>query len=162
MIRTAVLQDLPRLLEIYAAARSFMRAHGNLNQWNGPYPDKETLLDDIARQQLYVVESDGYIRGCFALIGGAEPTYHTIENGHWHADSPYGTIHRIASDGSEKGIFHQCAQFASQHYDHLRVDTHADNYPMQGAVAKFGFLYCGIIHLADGSARMAYEWLKHS
>lgn len=160
MIRTATLQDLPRLLEIYTAARAFMRAHGNLHQWDGSYPDAPTLQEDIARQQLYVVETDSYIHGCFALIGGIEPTYHCIEGGNWRSDAPYGTIHRIASDGTEKGIFDQCAWFASQYFDHLRVDTHADNYPMQGAVEKFGFVYCGVIHLADGSPRMAYEWLR--
>ena len=148
------------MLDIYTTARAFMRAHGNMSQWNGPYPDEATLRDDIAQQQLYVIEQDGIVRGCFALIGGIEPTYHTIENGQWLSDQPYGTIHRIASDGTQRGMFEACADFASRRYNHLRVDTHADNYPMQGAVQKFGFTYQGVIHLEDGSPRMAYAWLK--
>lgn len=160
MIRPATLHDLPRLLEIYTTARAFMRAHGNMNQWNGPYPDEATLRDDVALQQLYVIEEDQVVHGCFALIGGMEPTYHTIEQGDWTSSTPYGTIHRIASDGQQRGMFHQCAEYARQFYNHLRVDTHADNYPMQGAVQKSGFRYQGVIHLEDGSPRMAYAWLK--
>lgn len=160
MIRPATLQDLPRLLDIYTTARAFMRAHGNMNQWDGPYPDEATLREDIALRQLYVIEQDNTVHGCFALIGGIEPTYHNIEDGQWQSDRPYGTIHRIASDGTQRGMFDACATFASRRYDHLRVDTHADNYPMQGAVQKFGFAYQGVIHLEDGSPRMAYAWLK--
>lgn len=160
MIRHAKLEDISRLLEIYTQARGFMRAHGNMTQWNGAYPDEATLRDDVAKKQLYVIESDDHIHGCFALISGIEPTYHIIEDGTWVSDTPYGTIHRIASDGKERGMFHQCAQFASQRFDHLRVDTHADNYPMQGAVKKFGFTYRGVIHLKDGEPRLAFEWLR--
>ena len=160
MIRLATLQDLPRLLDIYTTARAFMRAHGNLKQWNGAYPDEPTLRADIALQQLYVIEDGQTVHGCFALIDGVEPTYHAIEDGDWFSSRPYGTIHRIASDGTQRGMFHECASFASRRFDHLRVDTHADNYPMQGAVQKFGFRYQGVIHLEDGEPRMAYAWLK--
>ena len=43
MIRPATEHDLPRLLEIYASAKHFMHTHGNPTQWNGSYPDEETL-----------------------------------------------------------------------------------------------------------------------
>lgn len=44
------------------------------------------------------------IVGGFAFIIGREPNYAVIENGAWHSDQPYGTIHRIASNGQTKGI----------------------------------------------------------
>ncbi len=34
-IRKAAPADLPRIHEIYAAARQFMRDHGNFSQWDG-------------------------------------------------------------------------------------------------------------------------------
>lgn len=34
-IRKASLADLPRIHGIYAAARQFMRDHGNFSQWDG-------------------------------------------------------------------------------------------------------------------------------
>lgn len=41
--------------------------------------------------------------------------------------------------------------------NNIRIDTHWDNKPMQGALAKAGFHYCGIIHLLDGDERLAYQ-----
>lgn len=158
MIRLAQENDLQALLEIYSAAKAFMHSHGNPTQWSGSYPDAATLLEDIKKHQLFVIIKDGGIHGCFALIGGADPTYAQID-GAWKSDTPYGTIHRIAGDRKTKGIFSECVRFARTKYNHLRVDTHADNKPMQHVVLKNGFEYAGVIYLKDGSPRLAYEWL---
>lgn len=157
MIRQATTRDLPRLTEIYTAAKTFMKNSGNPHQWNGAYPDTDTLLSDIQQQQLYVMEENERVFACFALIGGADPTYAHID-GAWLSDTPYGTIHRIASDGTHSGVFACCVAFARNTYAHLRVDTHKDNTVMQAAVKRSGFIYTGVIYLADGSPRLAYEW----
>ncbi|MBR2338523.1 MAG: N-acetyltransferase [Clostridia bacterium] len=159
MIRAAEVRDIPRLLAIYASAKQFMHEHGNPHQWNGAYPDWETLQADIEHRQLFVMEEDQHIYGCFALIGGEEPTYASID-GAWLSDTPYGTIHRIASDGTRSGVFRHCVNYARERYGHLRVDTHADNLPMQRVVTENGFIYTGIIYLKDGSPRKAYEWIR--
>ena len=41
----------------------------------------------------------------------------------------------------------------------LRADTHADNKIMQHLLEKNGFTRCGVIHVADGSPRFAYQKL---
>lgn len=164
MVRKATERDLPRILEIYETARNFMHTHGNPTQWAGKYPDPETLEDDISKGQLYVITADkdeSQICGCFAMISGVDPTYVNIYEGEWKDDSPYAAIHRVASDGVERGIFSKCFDFAKQYYDHLRIDTHKDNLPMQGAIKKCGFEYCGVIYLPDGAPRIAFEWKKN-
>ncbi len=163
MVRIANIKDLDRILEIYETARNFMHTHGNPTQWAGKYPDEETLRDDISKKQLYVITDDAdkqKICGCFAMISGIDSTYINIYDGAWKNDSPYFAIHRVASDGTMKGIFLRCFEFAKQYSCHLRIDTHKDNLPMQGAVTKCGFEYCGIIHLENGDPRLAYEWTK--
>ena len=157
MIRYATLDDLSELLAIYASAKEFMHSHGNPTQWVGAYPDEETLREDVRRHQLFVQYDEEGIYACFALIGGEDPTYGVIEDGAWRSHEPYGTIHRIAGNRRKKGVFAECVAFARRHYSHLRVDTHEDNLPMQGAILKSGFRYAGIIRLADGSPRRAYE-----
>ena len=97
------------------------------------------------------------IVGGFAFIIGREPNYAVIENGAWHSDQPYGTIHRIASNGQAKGIACACFDFCHSKIDCLRIDTHADNKPMQNAIDSYSFRYCGIIHVADGTPRNAYD-----
>ena len=47
--------------------------------------------------------------------------------------------------------------FAFQHTDTLRIDTHEDNKTMQALLTKNGFSYCGIIHLENGDPRLAYQ-----
>lgn len=159
-IRPAKLQDIPVILDIYATARAFMRAHDNPTQWNNGYPAQTLLESDIAKEQLFVCEHEGRLCGVFAFILGDDPTYRIIENGAWPNDAPYGTIHRIASDGTCKGLLAATTEFALQHCDNLRADTHADNKVMQNALTRLGYGYCGIIYIADGSPRLAYQLIK--
>ena len=99
MIRKAVGNDLPEILEIYENARRFMAENGNPNQWGKTNPPQYTLERDIQLEQLYVVVREGKIRGVFAFIPGIDPTYGYIE-GAWRSDAPYAAIHRVASDGA--------------------------------------------------------------
>ena len=92
----------------------------------------------------------------FALLPSPEPTYDRID-GAWLTDGPYGVIHRIASYPDVHGVFAAIIGFALERYPHLRIDTHRDNRIMQHLIGKYGFTYCGIIWLTDGTERLAYE-----
>lgn len=157
-IRKAGPADMSRVLEIYAYARKFMAEHGNPNQWRDTHPKEEQFWEDVGRGDLYVIEDNASIHGVFAFLLGEDPTYSRIYEGSWHYDRPYGTIHRIAGDGSG-GILHACVVHCEQVIGHLRIDTHHDNIVMQNAVRKEGFRECGIIYIADGTPRIAYDRL---
>ena len=149
------------MLELYAGARAFMAAHGNPNQW-GPtnWPPEALLRRDIAIGRSYVCVHEGRVVGTFCFIQGKdiEPTYARIEDGAWLDDSPYGVVHRIAGDGSVKGIGAFCINWAYDQCGHLRIDTHGDNVVMQRLVTRLGFTQCGIIHVEeDDYPRLAYE-----
>lgn len=149
--------DLPRILEIYDIAKAYMRASGNPNQWNGAYPDPETLRTDIEKQRLYVYKKDGHIHGVFMLLLEEEPTYAYIEDGSWREERPYGTIHRLAGDGEVRGLFAKCVAFCESKVKYLRADTHFDNHTMQHLLEKNGFERRGIIYLKNGDPRIAYQ-----
>lgn len=158
-IRTAIREDLPRIEGIYAYARDFMADHGNPNQWGKTNPPVSQLEKDIENRLLFVVTEKGIIHGVFYFYIGDDPTYHYIEDGAWASHTPYGTIHRIAGDGSG-GILKAAVEFCSLRIEHLRIDTHHDNYVMQRAVQKLGFIRRGIIYIADGSPRIAYDRIQ--
>ena len=160
-IRKTVESDLPRVLEIYARARAFMAETGNPRQW-GPtrWPPEALLRQDIARGRSYVCVDGGDVVGTFYFAAGPdiEPTYRDIAEGAWLEDGPYGVVHRIASDGSRRGVGRFCLDWALEKCGHLRIDTHPDNRVMQGLLEKLGFSKRGIIHvLEDDDPRYAYE-----
>ncbi|MBQ6373609.1 MAG: GNAT family N-acetyltransferase [Clostridia bacterium] len=160
-IRKSTERDLPRMLEIYSFARSFMAEHGNPNQW-GPtnWPPEVLLRNDIAEGNSYVCVHGDRVIGTFCYVYGKdiEPTYLRIEDGRWLDDTAYGVVHRVAADGSEKGIGSRCIEWAYEQCGHLRIDTHGDNVVMQRLLRKLGFVHCGTIHvLEDDYPRLAFE-----
>lgn len=159
MIRPARAEDLPALTPIYDAARRFMAEHGNPTQWAATgYPDRQDLEEDLARKQLYVFEENGVLHGAFVLQFGEEPNYREID-GAWLSDAPYGTIHRVASDGAVPGLFDACLAFCREKIGHLRIDTHENNAVMRHLITSRGFLPCGTIWVEDGTSRLAFEWV---
>lgn len=161
-IRHSAGQDIPRIMEIYSHARKYMADHGNPNQW-GPtgWPPEELIRSDIQNGNSYVCINDrDIIIGTFFFTHGKdiEPTYSKITDGAWLDDSPYGVVHRIASDGSEKGIGVFCLNWVYEQCHHLRMDTHGDNIVMQNLLRKLGFRHCGTIFVEeDDYPRLAFE-----
>lgn len=158
-IRKAEPEDIGRLMQIFSIAREFMKSSGNPNQWINGYPQTELICSEIEKGHCFVCvnqESDNIV-ATFCLIMGPDPTYSYIEEGAWPDDTPYYVIHRLASDGSVKGIATRCIDWCLRVSPCLRADTHHDNKVMQHLLEKNGFKKCGIIYVANGTPRIAYQ-----
>jgi acetyltransferase, GNAT family len=160
MIRNAIESDLLEIKSIVDKARELMKASGNVNQWVDGYPSNEVLLSDIRNGNAYLLLRENKAVAYFTMIDGPDPTYNLITKGSWLNDNSYGVWHRVASSGEAKGVFKEILLYASEHYSNIRIDTHHDNKIMQRLLEKNGFVYCGIIFLADGSPRLAYQRIK--
>lgn len=156
IVRRATMDDLPRIIELYAQARKFMAESGNPTQWGTIHPPKEQTVRDIEDQLLFVITRGQVIHGVFYLFIGPDPAYSAIYDGVWHSDAPYGTIHRIAGDGSG-GILRSAVEYGSTLVSYLRLDTHENNRVMRRCAESLGFQKCGIIHLSNGEPRIAYD-----
>ncbi len=156
-IRKATLDDLDTIMQIYADARLYMRENGNRTQWSGGYPSRELVVCDIAEGICHVCEDGGELAGVFVCFVGEDPTYQTVYGGAWLNDRPYAVIHRIAVAKHRRGVASACFDYGFSLCQNLKIDTHRDNLPMQRSLAKNGFLPCGIIHLANGEERIAYQ-----
>lgn len=156
MIRLAEMKDMEHILTIFENARKYMREQNNPNQWNNGHPAKTLLEQDIEKRQLYVYEEDNEIHGVFMFLIGEDPTYAYIE-GNWFSNETYGVIHRVASSGKMRGVMDKIVKYGYERINHLRIDTHEDNIPMQKALDRNGFKKCGIIYLENGDPRIAYE-----
>lgn len=157
-IRPTTHGDLPEVMEIYAIARDYMCRTGNTSQWIDGYPSAEYITSEIDAGHSFVCENQNReMVGTFCFIIGDDPTYAKIFEGEWLNSDPYGTVHRIASAGKEKGIAEACFQWCFSRWPNIRVDTHRDNHTMQRILEKLEFIYCGIIYVSNGTERLAYQ-----
>ena len=159
-VRSAHTEDLSAIMTVLEAAKGIMRASGNAGQWVNGYPSSEVIEADISSGHGFVVEEGARIVGYFAYIPSPEPTYNYIEGGSWLEDTlPYHVVHRIGSLPDVHGVFRAIMDWCFEHDSNIRIDTHRDNHIMQHCIERYGFTYCGIIYLADGAPRLAYQKL---
>jgi len=160
IIRPATVADAKAANEIYDSARGFMRETGNLGQWTLAYPGLDDILSGIEDGTSYVCVEGEEIVGTFYFRVGEDPTYIVIYDGEWKNADTYAAVHRVAvkyhGRGIGKFIYDECFKM----HPNLKIDTHRDNIPMQHSLEKCDFEYCGIIHLANGDERMAYQRTK--
>ena len=158
MIREARPSDMSAIMQVMEAAKKIMRSSGNMHQWGEGYPSETVILSDMEKNGGFVVEDDNKVVAYFAFLPSPEPTYDHIYGGRWLDDvQPYHVIHRIASYPNVHGIFKSIMDFCFSRDANIRIDTHKDNTIMQHNIEKHGFTYCGIIYLASGDERLAYQ-----
>lgn len=158
--RKAERRDITRIEEIYRTAKEYMAAEGNTTQWSRGYPSRKTIEDDISKDRLFVIENDGRVVAVFVYTLEEEPAYREIE-GSWNSEENYAVIHRVASDGSVKGITKFIYTEALKSIPYIRVDTHEKNKSMRAALTRFGFKECGkVYYTRDGerTERVAYDY----
>ena len=157
-VRKALKDDLDSLMTLFVFAKRIMHASGNVYQWNDAYPSAEIVLRDIDSGACHVACDDvtGEIMATMALIPGPDPTYSKIYDGEWSDNGDYYVIHRIAARKSGGGVAVKLFDYAFSLYPAIRIDTHRDNCIMHHVLQKYGFSYCGVIHLANGDPRDAY------
>ena len=155
----ATMSDLDRILEIYKRARQFMKDSGNPDQWGDVHPPKDSLIENIEEETLYVFKENGVIHGVFFYSLGPDPTYEYIE-GKWLNEEDYGVIHRIAVKYHGRGIVDFCFGECFKIIPNIKIDTHENNIPMKKCLQRCGFEHCGIIYLANGESRVAYQKVK--
>lgn len=163
-IRPSTKADLDVIMCILGEARETIGRLG-IDQWQYGYPTRDIVREDVIHGRSYVVEDEDGICAVFSVIEDGEPTYRKIYSGHWmNEDLPYLALHRIAIRVSKrgKGIARQIINYIADKaraggYATIRVDTHHGNIPMRKMLEKNGFVHTGIIYLANGEERVAYE-----
>ena len=158
IIREAQPKDMADIMKVMDAAKKIMRQSGNMHQWGEGYPSEAVIMADMERNVGFVIEDDGKTVCYFAFLPSPEPTYARIYDGKWLDDErPYHVVHRIGSYPDAHGIFGSIMDYCFSKDPNIRIDTHRDNHIMQHNIEKHGFTYCGIIYLANGDERLAYQ-----
>ena len=164
----ASLEHLEDMCRITQQAKTQLKNMG-LDQWQKGYPSKEVWEADIAANTAWLAIENDFVLGVFAFQTTPDVSYGEID-GAWLSDIPYASMHRVcvADESKGKGVAGAMFEFGFQiarelGFQSMRIDTHADNLPMQKALKKAGFLPCGTIKLVggceDGDERVAFEKL---
>ncbi len=148
---------IPFAAEIYKDAREFMRSSGNPSQWHTHYPSEASIRADMNEGASYVCLDGDEVVAVFYFKVGEDKTYKKIYDGAWLSDDEYAVIHRIAVKYQGRGIVGFCFDEMFRSFPNIKIDTHRDNIPMQKALQKRGFKYCGIIYLENGDERLAFQ-----
>lgn len=159
----AKISNLTEIMDIIGQAQEYLRLAG-IDQWQNGYPNQEIIRNDIEQGNSYVLIENDRILATACLEFAEDPNYQSIYEGTWLTNGAYGAIHRIAvatdykggglSAKMIKGMQKLCQE---KGVFSLKVDTHDANKAMQRMLTKNDFEYCGIIYLADGSPRIAFE-----
>ena len=157
-IRIASPDDLEFIEGAYEHARAFMRVNGNATQWPDGDPSMDIVRADVEQGYAYIVADDEGPLAVFSFAPGPDETYAEID-GAWRSERDYYVIHRVAAMRG-RGVARAIFSFAAAHSDYLRCDTHEDNAPMRRALDSFGFRECSTIIVANGTERIAYDWIK--
>ena len=161
--RKATMADANGILKIIRQAQAYLKSQ-EIDQWQNNYPNLEAVQKDIQEQIGYVLVKDGFLLGTVAVSFDGERTYDRIYEGEWKSIQPYVVIHRIAVHEEYKGqglsavMLERIEEICLKRGVHsIKVDTHEENLSMQKFLEKNGFVYCGVIYLADHSKRIAFE-----
>ena len=158
-IRLATAEDIFEMKKVFDTARSFQLENGII-QWAEGYPSKEIILKDIALDAAHVAfTKEDELIGVLSVFTEPDPTYFKIE-GEWLNEEPYATVHRIASNGKEKGVGQNLLKWVQERHSNIRIDTHKDNQPMKHILKKLGFQFTGVIKIENGEFRDAYHYVR--
>ena len=148
--------DLADMLAIVEAGKAFLRQQG-VDQWQRGDPSEAGLLQDITAGESWVLCQEGRVMGTLALVFRPDPSYAVIQ-GAWGSSQPYAALHRVGMHPDARGtglaaqlmegVVSQCQK---QGFGYLRVDTHAQNLPMQRFLLKSGFTARGDLTLVEGA-----------
>lgn len=158
MIRKAMESDLDILVKLARIVEQDLKIN-HIDQWSPTYPGKENFFSDIEKNGLFVYLSDGIIVGSISVLPENDPFYHEINFQGKHAY----VVHRLMVNPAYmrqkigKALFEYAISLAkAAGCDSVKVDTHPDNFRMQGLILSLGFHEIGYI---QGMNRIGYELL---
>ena len=131
MIRKGTHDDIDNIIEITKACAANM-IEKNILQWNEFYPNKTAFINDVNREEFYVLEIDNTVLGCITISTLMDQEYIPISWLTQNKNNIY--IHRLAVHPNlqGKGYAQQLMKFA-EHYAQennflsIRLDTFSQN-----------------------------------
>ncbi len=151
MIRKATAKDIDKVELLYRDILTYEKDHTNYTNWvMDVYPTRQTAIDGLNADNLYVIEDNGEICASIILNHIQPEVYDKI---HWKYEAEKEdilVIHTLSVSPYKKGKGYggELVRFAFKKAEELgcasvRLDTYAANIPAASLYKKEGFRYCG-------------------
>ncbi|MBO6879387.1 MULTISPECIES: GNAT family N-acetyltransferase [Winogradskyella] len=155
MIRKGSLEDIDSIMNLTKACAKAMIANG-IYQWNEHYPNPSAFINDVKRNELYVLEIDNQVKGTIVISTFMDEEYIPIK---WLTKNKKNVyIHRLAihPDLQGQGYAQQLMDFAENHaiendYSSIRLDTFSQNKRNQKFYELRGYKRLGDIYFPKQS-----------
>lgn len=142
------------------ACGAAMRARG-IFQWNEAYPTEAAFMNDVARGELWVLDSGSEPAGCLVLSEHMDSEYQTVS---WETpDQGARYVHRLAvrPELQRQGLGAMLMDFAeararSEGAGAIRLDTFSRNAGNQRFYEKRGYKRLGAVYFPNQSAYPFY------
>ena len=151
IIRLAILEDIPAIMQLVADVVPVMQASGNF-QWDNGYPNAAVFGNDIALNQLWVADVNGDIGGVTAITTDQDTEYAGVG---WDITEVAIVTHRLAvainhrRQGIAEALLKQAEIVAqSRGIKILRIDTNSNNKATRLLFPKLGYEFAGEISVA--------------
>lgn len=152
--RKGRMQDLPRIVELYEAAKLRMEQQ-RIFQWDARYPDETILREDLELQQLYITEYDHRLAAVFILNQEQDPQY---RNGAWiYRGHEFLVLHRfcvhpgVQNKGIGASVLSHLTQYArGRGMRSIRLDAFSENPYSFRLYTREGFQTVGLTHWRKG------------
>jgi ribosomal protein S18 acetylase RimI-like enzyme len=131
MIRPAKIVEIAHILRLTRACTEHMTSQG-IYQWNELYPSHQAFLEDVKREELYVLVAETEIIGCITISTKMDSEYAPVN---WLTPNKNNLyIHRLAvhPDQQGKGYARALMDMAesnarSGNFNSIRLDTFSKN-----------------------------------
>ncbi|MDS1002474.1 MULTISPECIES: GNAT family N-acetyltransferase [Clostridium] len=149
-LRLAKENDLILIMEMISIVKKHMIENGN-DQWDGAYPDQDTLKKDIIDENLYTIIEENNCMAIIVINKFQAPEYESI---HWklNDNSPL-VVHRLAVNPKfqGKGIAKTIMSFVDEkarklNCKSIRLDTYSKNKVAINLYKKLGYSIVGEVY----------------
>ncbi|MEO1032791.1 MAG: GNAT family N-acetyltransferase [Bacteroidota bacterium] len=155
MIRKGNLEDIESIMDLTKACAKAMIAQG-IYQWNDYYPNAQAFETDVKRDELYVLDIDGRVKGTIVISTFMDEVYSPAK---WLTENKNNIyIHRVAihpelqGQGYARGLMDFAEQFAIDNsYSSIRLDTFSQNKRNQKFYELRGYKRLGDIYFPKQS-----------
>ncbi|GAA0743171.1 GNAT family N-acetyltransferase [Clostridium oceanicum] len=138
------------IMKMLKLCKKDMLIKGN-SQWDADYPDKKTLIEDIKKENLYVIMDKEECIAMICLNEDQSPEYKKLK---WELNDENAlVVHRLAINPIHqgKGLGKKIMEFVEEHglsngYKSVRLDTYCENEIAINFYEKCGYNIIGEVN----------------